>query len=243
MKSNIIIGTGLELVDKALADYAHPFIIHSHGISQSGKTTLAIQSVISASTNGYRVLWIDTDLKFDIRRVRQISKAMGVQNIGLDYLIATEAEQVLDMIKRIENQYDFVVIDSIASPFRTPVPDEEFRLKSMLYEKILPKIGTLALMNDIGFWLINQGFVVNGRLVPVEGKIISNFASVELEHQIVNNEIQIAIKIKGKNTTSENTTRKSSKETIADKNRIFCNVRMAHGILRDTGNAYQIEVI
>ncbi len=175
------IRTGLEKLDE-LINSIQPFIVHSYGPPQSGKTTLAIQSVLSAINSGAKCLWIDTDLKFDIRRVKQIGRNMGFKSVKLDYVMAIDGKSVLKAINLAE-KYDFVVIDTLTSPFRTPTPKDEFQLKSLLYEKVLPKIGMLSL-SGVRFWIINQSFKAYGKIIAVEGKIISKFSKLEIMHEV-----------------------------------------------------------
>ncbi len=174
------IRTGVPTIDHILSDMSEPLIVHSYGPAQTGKTTLAMQAILSAQA-GSKCLWVDTDLKFDIRRLKQVASHMNANRIKLDFITAVEPEDVLRSID-IGATYDFIVIDTITSPFRTPIPEEEFRLKSILYEQVLPKLGMLRL-HGTSVWLINQSFTIDGRIIAVEGKVISRFSNLELIHR------------------------------------------------------------
>jgi DNA repair protein RadA len=114
-----------------LGGYSCGRVIEFFGGSNTGKTQLAMQAVLSAARLGARALFIDSEGTFRPERVEGIAEARGWDTHLLldriEYLRATDSTQQIEAIRGIGRRTDtascrVVVIDTLTANFSLDFP-------------------------------------------------------------------------------------------------------------------------
>lgn len=133
-----------------------------YGEAAVGKTTLAIQSSVSCTRQGFKVLYIDVDQSFSPQRLAQIacldSEGVG-QNI-LVFLPETFSDQssiVENLESYIATNVKLIVVDSVSSLYRASLGSAEkaFALNRELNRQ-MAYLAQLALRHDLCVLALSQ---------------------------------------------------------------------------------------
>ena len=109
-----VLKTGIMSLDKALGGgIVRGRIIELYGNEASGKTTLALQTIIQAQHNGMKAAYIDVEHSFSL----EYAQLLGVDLENLYFSQPDSAEQAMDVAKTLAQTGEFaiVVIDSVAA--------------------------------------------------------------------------------------------------------------------------------
>ena len=139
-----------------------------YGPSASGKTTLAIQSMINLLKENKKILYLDTEGKFSLERIKQIS------DINLDNLLVLkiknfkEQQMKINELENIKN-ISLIVIDTINNHYRTLV-----KSKSELANRMLIKQLRILKRLNIPVIVVSQVYTnpTSGEIVPTGNNII-----------------------------------------------------------------------
>ncbi len=111
-----------------------------YGEAETGKTTLATQCAINCARQGYKVLFVDCDSTFSIRRLSQIASENFKKIAELVILMKPDnfREQtiVVDQLTEfVTKNFGLIVVDTITSLYRAKVsesPEKTFELNREL---------------------------------------------------------------------------------------------------------------
>lgn len=145
-----------------------------YGAAATGKTTVVIQSAISAARLGFKVLYVDSDHSFTQQRFQQIARSdsKAASELILLFLPETFTEQ-RKIIESLENYltpaFGLLVIDSVSSLYRASFSKAEsvFTLNRDLSRQLayLSEISSTARLACV---ITSQ---VHSRLTPPIGDI------------------------------------------------------------------------
>lgn len=106
--------TGSIVIDKLLdGGVPRGRITEIYGNESTGKTTLAIQTIMSAQREGYTCLYLDVENSLDIGYLR----SLGIDSSKLYLIQSTYGEEVIEIAKRFieSGEIGVVVLDSVAA--------------------------------------------------------------------------------------------------------------------------------
>lgn len=155
--------SGVPELDKALdGGLRSNEIFQIYGPGGVGKTTLALQFVIATAKNGYQVFYVNTEGKFPIIRLNQLS---GSEFKKITPLVTVVSPTNFNNQARMVSQFDslipsstrLVVFDTIVSLYRRELGEssENFILNRKLNQQ-LGMIANFALSKSVAVILINQ---------------------------------------------------------------------------------------
>jgi len=133
-------------------------IIEFVGEPGAGKSTLCMQMVAALQKEGQRVLWVDSELSWDVL----YGEKLGVDG-SLSVLRAETAEEVLDDIEDavVSGEYDYIFLDSIGG--LTPKAELEKRSgeatiasAARLLSPFMRKIVWKLELHNVGLVVINH---------------------------------------------------------------------------------------
>ena len=110
-----VIASGFAALDAALGTGGFPRgrIVELFGASSTGKTTLALQAIAHAQSDGMTAAWIDAEHAFD----PAYAAVLGVAIDRLPVAKPESAEQALEIVRQLAASHavDLVVVDSAAA--------------------------------------------------------------------------------------------------------------------------------
>ncbi len=122
--STDIIPTGCVGLDRLLkGGFRRGTVVLLYGEASTGKTTTAIQTAVSATNLGLKVLYVDADHSFTQQRFQQISSASSIDTSELITLSFPETfDEQRTLIESLGSyltlRHGLVVLDSISSLYR-----------------------------------------------------------------------------------------------------------------------------
>lgn len=175
-----VIHTGSLELDKALTygGYYKNTFVEIYGAESTGKTTLAIEAIITAQREGEIVAFIDAEHAFD----RKYAQTLGVDIDALVFVQPDTGDEALDIALQLFQSHTIglLIIDSIAT--LSPKKREgNYTLKQLLRNKI-PQLVAVAKdpLHPATCLLLNQTRMVKDLYgdftpEPVEHTTFSNF--------------------------------------------------------------------
>jgi len=117
------LSTGSSLLDRFLnGGYERDVITTIYGPAGSGKTTLAMLSVISAVQEGKRVIFIDTEGGFSVERLQQLTsdhEKVLEKTLFLKPTTFEKQKEAFDKLRSmVSDDVGLIVVDSIAMLYR-----------------------------------------------------------------------------------------------------------------------------
>ena len=106
-------------------------LTHVYGMGGSGKSQLAMQTVLEAAKNGTRSLYIDTEGAFRPERIEEMAKSRGIQSDGLlegiIYVRTDSSSGQMETIRSIPSREKtassrMVVVDTLTRNFSVDLP-------------------------------------------------------------------------------------------------------------------------
>ncbi len=155
--------SGTPELDKALGGGIRSNeIFQIYGPGGVGKTTLALQFAIATAKNGFQVFYVNTEGKFPIIRLNQLS---GSEFKKITPLVTVVSPTNFNNQARMVSQFDslipsgtrLVIFDTIVSLYRKELGEssENFILNRKLNQQ-LGMIANFALSQSVAVILINQ---------------------------------------------------------------------------------------
>jgi DNA repair protein RadA len=111
------------------------------GASNSGKTQLAFQAAVMASTRGWKSVFVDTESTFRPERIEDIARARGLDaKAALESVFAVRARDVEDQVKVLArmssdprvNSAKLVIVDTVTKNFSLEFPERVGKRQSAL---------------------------------------------------------------------------------------------------------------
>lgn len=160
-----IVETGTPL-DKAsgIGGLPRGFIVELWGKTNSGKSTIAFQTIASAQKQGLRCLWIDVEHTFRayIANPQRVS-AFGVDMDLLDVMLEENAEDYIDNTEEAirSKKYDVIVMDSVGDlsskiEQEKTASEKTIGTQASLMTKFVRTITWMVDMNEILFIVVNH---------------------------------------------------------------------------------------
>ncbi len=149
--------TGLSFIDKKLGPLVNDSITTVYGPPGSGKTTLCFLYLVSALTEGKKVIFIDTEGGFSPERILQIDRNAILSNIIV--LKPTDFKQqssaISKLSKLVSKEVGLIVVDSLVMLYRLKLGDEVRRVNIELAEQLM-KLNEVARKNKLPVLITNQ---------------------------------------------------------------------------------------
>ena len=123
MGQKAILPTGSASIDTLLEGGLHAGEITTiYGEAATGKTTLAYQCLINIAKEGFNTVYIDTEHKFNTRRISQIDSEINLS----DYLVVLQPETFAQQIKYLKKLkhiadgrlFKLLIIDTVSHLYR-----------------------------------------------------------------------------------------------------------------------------
>lgn len=160
-----IVETGTPL-DKAsgIGGLPRGFIVELWGKTNSGKSTIAFQTIASAQKQGLRCLWIDVEHTFRAYIANpQRVVLFGVDMDTLDVMLEENAEDYIDNTEEAirSKKYDVIVMDSVGD-LSSKIEQEKtagektIGTQASLMTKFVRTITWMVDMNEILFIVVNH---------------------------------------------------------------------------------------
>lgn len=161
--------------------------VELYGPPSSGKTMIALKTIVNAQKENKTCVFIDAEQAFD----PQHAKKLGVDLDKLHVISESGGERVINMIlKLLEQKPDIIVVDSVASLVpeseeEEPVEKQSMALQARLMSKALRLLTGAAARSNTLIIFINQireqvGAYGNPE-VTSGGRALSFYASVRVE--------------------------------------------------------------
>ncbi len=140
------------------------FIIELWGKTNSGKSTIAFQTVAAAQKAGLRCLWIDVEHTFRAYVANaQRSESFGVDMDKLDVMLEENAEDYIDNTEEAirSKKYDLIVMDSVGDlsskiEQEKTAAEKTIGTQASLMTKFIRTITWMVDMNEIIFLVVNH---------------------------------------------------------------------------------------
>lgn len=186
-----VISTGSINLDKALGINGLPKgrIIEIYGNESSGKTTIALQTVVECQKNGGRVAYIDAENALDINYMKKI----GVNTDQLILAQPDSGEQAFTIIDSLikTGQIDLIVVDSVAALIpQSELDGDVFEQNIGAHARLMSK-GLRMIQSSISKYntcviFINQmrekvGVMFGNPEITTGGRALKFFSSIRLE--------------------------------------------------------------
>lgn len=134
-----------------------------YGEAETGKTTLAMQCAVNCARQGYKVLFVDCDSTFSIRRLSQIASENFKEIAELVILMKPndfrEQTIVVDQLTEfVTKNFGLIVVDTITSLYRAKVaesPEKTFELNRELNRQ-MALLAQIAKTQKIAVLLTSQ---------------------------------------------------------------------------------------
>lgn len=185
------ISTGSLLLNEALGIGGLPRgrIVEIFGWESSGKTTIALNAIADAQSQGLKCLLVDAENAFD----PEYATALGVKVDELQYCQPSYGEQGFEVADRLmsSGQAQVVVIDSVAAMIpKAELEGEHGDSKMGLHARLMSQVcrklvGTIAKHNCLVIF-INQlrhkiGIVYGSPEVTTGGNALQFYASIRMQ--------------------------------------------------------------
>ncbi len=139
------IPTGIKIIDESIGGGLHPGSINLiYGEPETGKSTLAMQFAMNCAKQHHKVLFIDCDRTFSIRRFSQLTSEKPVETAEL-IILATpkdfceQATIIESLSDYVTSSFGLVVIDTFTSLYRLRIsesPSRAFELNRELNRQL-----------------------------------------------------------------------------------------------------------
>lgn len=176
------ISSGIEILDQLLeGGYEKDSITTIYGPAGSGKTNTAIMAAISVINKGKKVIFIDTEGGFSIRRLEQISKDSKKILSNMVFFHPTTFEEQKKAVEKLTkislNNIGIIIIDTIGMIYRLERKTTERDLNTELSEQI-SCLTQISRKQNIPILLTNQVYTnFETRKNQMIGGEILNYAS------------------------------------------------------------------
>ena len=194
------IATGLIPLDFFLCGgFEVPGFIHLYGEPGTGKSTLGYHLVQSFHKNGERVVWIDFNSSFSMKRLLSIVKDKSVIH-SLTLISITSKEYFISMLSgliSIASQTRLIILDNFTYFYQLSDNDKKKGEFYQMFQQLVRLISLIRRNRMLGL-LINQvRSTKDGNFYPVGGQLVNEisryvFAIKKMEEY---NELEV---IKGK---------------------------------------------
>lgn len=206
-----VIPSGIPQLDKLMGvgGYPRKYLVMLSGQPGSGKTTIAIQSILEAQKRGLETLYVETDYKF----VPSYFETLGV-NLGLLTVLQEEIGETL--LEEVQTElgtgkYALCIIDTVSKITPRSELEKDFDgasigRQAMLIGRFLRKLKPLANRHNTAVVLLNHervDFMNNGKIKTPGGEAIQEDVVIwlRLSHtgeNILKNGVVVGKRIKAK---------------------------------------------
>lgn len=179
-----IISSGSIVVDDLLdGGFDKDKVCCVYGVAASGKTTLAMLTALEISSDGGKVLFIDTENGFSVERFKQLS--CGNLEL-LNNIFVIKIKSFYDQLKKIESlednfsKFSLIIIDTIGSYYRKEIVKDKFANKQLVKQlEILKRINK----ERIPILITNQVYTdpKDSSIQIVGGKIMKDYPDCLIE--------------------------------------------------------------
>jgi RecA/RadA recombinase len=183
--------SGAPELDKALGGGLQPTeVFQIYGPGGVGKTTLALQFAIATAQRGYQVFYINTESKFPIIRLNQLSEndfniITPLITVVSPTTFSDQAQIVSRFDSLISSDTRLVIFDTIVSLYRKELGESSENL--ILNRKLNQQLGMIAnfaISRSVAVILINQvrgGIEGENGFRPVADSITSYWSTYSLQ--------------------------------------------------------------
>lgn len=204
MDQKFILPTGAPAIDRFLEGGLHTGeTIAIFGEAATGKTTIAYQCLINMAKEGFNTVYIDTEHKFNIRRIAQIDNKIDIPDFITLFQPETFTQQIqyLKNLKGLLNERPFklLIIDTISNLYRLESCSIEKNIAlRRLLEQHLARIYCETRRNGLFTLIISQVRSYRGKTSPVGEDCLYAYSRkvLELRKGLINNK-RFAILRKG----------------------------------------------
>ncbi len=191
MPKTKLVTSGISPLDAALGGgLREADICQIYGPAGVGKTTLALHFVLGVTRNGNRVLYVNSEGKFPIIRLRQMAATNFTQITPLITIVSPQsfeeqAEFVSKLDSYISQDVRLLVFDTIVSHYRKEYGEDSDML--VLNRKLNQQFGMIASFvksHPVSVILVNQvRSDINGgnHFLPVANAIASYWSTLCIE--------------------------------------------------------------
>ncbi len=161
-------------------------ITQIYGPPGSGKSNVCLQATVNATKMGQRVLFIDPEGSFNLRRLEQIqpSKEALENTVLLEPSTMQEQAEAIESTKQIKP--GLIIVDSIVYHYRLELDRDEPHKANKELGLQMASLLDYSRKNDIPVLVTNQVYtnIDHGHIEPVGGDIMkySSKIIVELSH-------------------------------------------------------------
>ena len=159
-----------------------------YGPPGSGKTNIALQACVNCIRLGKKVVFIDTEGSFNIKRVEQIAGNDFKKVIENTYLFEPNSfkeqmEIIEQLIDSIDKNVGLVVVDSMVYYYRLEFDRENPYDGSRMLGLQLSKLLEIARKRKVAVLVTNQVYtnIDNGHMEPVGGDVMKYASKIILK--------------------------------------------------------------
>lgn len=158
-----------------------------YGEAGSGKTTVALQTSVSAARMGFKVLYLDCDRRIPVERLKTFAQK-DFEEIS-KHIIVSRPENFLEqslilgsLPTMISRDVGLVVVDSITSLYREAVSVEEPFTVNWEFNRQIALLKESAITKNIAVLAISQvrAVIEGGGMEPVARRIMFYWSDVIL---------------------------------------------------------------
>lgn len=160
-------------------------LIQIYGPAGSGKTNIALQSLVNAIKAGKNTIFIDTEGSFNEERLKQLAGASYDEVLKRTRLYEVTSFEQQDSIINALEKADFVIVDSISSLYRLERDEENVRELNRTLGRQMNTLLQYARTHDVPVLVTNQvysGFDT-GKIEPVGGDTVKYDSKIMVELQ------------------------------------------------------------
>lgn len=157
-----------------------------YGPSASGKTTICLQTALTAAKRG-KVLFIDSENGFSADRLKQMEKSC---NPLLSNIVVIKVKSYEDQVKVFERlreiiskgEFNFLIIDTIGMHYRKALQELNHNYVNEKMIGILRMLKHLAEDFDVPILMTNQVYTnMDGENIAIGGRMLKGFGKYLIE--------------------------------------------------------------
>jgi len=162
-----------------------------YGEAGSGKTTLALQTVLKAMADGFKTIYIDSDERLSSNRLLQMTDTLGEEALRRMLILRpssfSEQTYIVESLERyVSRGVALVVLDSVTRLYRVELSEtrDSFGLNRELNRQ-MAYLSKTAKNLDLSVLTISQVRAFDKRgLEPVAGRVLRFWSSIVMRMEL-----------------------------------------------------------
>jgi DNA repair protein RadB len=163
-----------------------------YGIASSGKTSLAIQCAVNCAKDGFKVIFIDGDNAFSIKRLTQIAghNLNNISNLILLFTPSSFRDQgivIENLDSFVSKRVSLIIVDTITSLYQLELSSQSAfvlnrelnRQLAYLMQICKKRDVAVVVLSDVHSILYDSGKI--SEIEPVANRVLNFWSSVTLK--------------------------------------------------------------